>query len=89
MSDEFRRFWVYRTDDTRIDVDDDLLGWGCEFPEGGVYVAWNREAFPPEDRLDYPHVSQYGSLDDVEQGTGGTVRLTAVHHDSGRPDTED
>jgi hypothetical protein len=70
----FQTFRVFRdTDRTRIDVDEDLLGWGVEFPEGGVFVAWNRDAFPEEHRLDHPHVSQYGSLEDVEQGTGGLV----------------
>jgi hypothetical protein len=71
----FRTFRVYRDEDrTRIDVGDDLLGWGVIFPEGGVFVAWNREAFPEDDRLEEPHVSQYGTLADVEQGTGGVVQ---------------
>jgi hypothetical protein len=71
----FRTFRVYRDEDrTRIDVDDDLLGWGVAFPEGGVYVAWNRKAFPEDDRLEHPHISVYGSVTDVEQGTGGDVR---------------
>lgn len=63
---------------TRIDVDDDLLGWGVEFPDAGCYVEWNREAFPEDDRLDHPHVSIYGSPADVEQGTGGAVRFDDV-----------
>jgi hypothetical protein len=67
-------FRVFRdADRTRIDVDEDLLGWGISFPEGGVFVCWYRGAFPPGDRLDNPHISQYGSLADVEQGTGGLV----------------
>jgi hypothetical protein len=70
----FRTFRVFRDSErTRIDVDEDLLGWGVEFPEGGVFVAWNRDAFPEENRLEHPHVSQYGSIADVEQGTGGLV----------------
>lgn len=71
----FHRFVVFRDDEeTRIDVDGDVLGWGVEFPEGGCYVAWNRDVFPEEDRLANPHVSEYGSISDVEQGTGGIVR---------------
>jgi hypothetical protein len=70
----FLVFYVFRDEDrTRIDVDDDVLGWGVEFPSGECYVDWNRDAFPEEDRLDHPHVSKYGSRDDVEQGTGGNV----------------
>ena len=73
----FQTFRVCRDSDrTRIDVDDDLLGWGVRFPSGTCYVEWNRDAFPEDDRLDHDHVSQYGSLADVEQGTGGIV--TAV-----------
>lgn len=74
MSDEFAVFRVDRDNErTRIETDGDRLGWGVRFPSGQCYVAWNLEAFPAEDRLDHPHVSQYGSLDDVEQGTGGEV----------------
>lgn len=58
---------------TRIDTDGELLGRGVQFPSGHVVMGWNREAYPEEDRLDHPHISQYGSLDDVRQGTGGEV----------------
>ena len=61
-------------DRTRIDDVEDVMGWGVEFPSGGCYVDWNREAFDEEDRLRHPHVSIYGCPEDVEQGTGGTVR---------------
>lgn len=69
----FRVFRVFRSAETRIDVDGEVLGWGVEFPSGLCYVDWNRQVFDEEARLDHPHVSQYGSLDDVEQGTGGEV----------------
>ena len=69
---------VLRTDETRIDVDEDVLGWGVEFPSGLCVVDWNREAFPEDDRLDHPHLSQYGSLEDVEQGTGGRIVVDEV-----------
>ena len=69
----FRIFRVFRADETRIDVNGDVLGWGVEFPSGLCVVDWNRMVFDESDRLDHPHLSQYGSLDDVEQGTGGEV----------------
>lgn len=76
MTGEFRRFHVYRDGDrTRVDVDDDLLGWGCQFPSGELIVDWHRDAYPEEDRLEEPHFSRYGTVDDVEQGTGGTVEF--------------
>lgn len=67
-------FRVVSDDDrTRIDTDGDVLGWGIRFPNDYCYLLWNREAFPPEHRLSNDHVSFYISLDDVMQGTGGTV----------------
>ncbi|MWG36945.1 hypothetical protein [Halomarina oriensis] len=83
-SDLFNRelllFRVLRDEDrTRVETRDDVMGWGVQFPTGQCYVDWYREAYAPEDRLDNPHVSIYGSLSDVEQGTGGTVQPLAVH----------
>ncbi|MBV0903925.1 hypothetical protein [Haloarcula salina] len=70
----FTVFRVFRDEDrTRIDVDGEVLGWGVEFPSGLCVVDWNRMVFDEDDRLDHPHLSQYGSLEDVEQGTGGEV----------------
>jgi len=74
-------FRVFPSDRTRIDVDDDTLGWGVRFPSGECYVDWNREVFDPEDRLDHPHVSKYGSLEDVEQGTGGDITVEITKED--------
>lgn len=64
---------------TRIETDDDVMGWGVEFPEGGCYVQWNRAAFPEPERLNHPHISIYGSRPDVEQGTGGDVEILLEH----------
>lgn len=58
---------------TRLEVTEDLLGVGVQFPSGWCMVDWNLEAYEREDRLDNPHYSFYGSLDDVRQGTGGEV----------------
>lgn len=69
----WRTFRVVRTGDTRLDVDGDVLGWGVQLPSDWCVIDWNREAFPEEDRLEFPHLSQYGCLDDVEQGAGGDV----------------
>lgn len=60
---------------TRVDTDHDVMGWGVRFPSGRCYVDWNREAYPEEDRLYHPHVSTYGSMADVRQGTGGTIEI--------------
>lgn len=64
---------VVRSDRTRIDVDHPLLGRGIEYPSGTVIIEWYRDAYPEHNRLDHPHRSDYGSLSDVEQGTGGDV----------------
>jgi hypothetical protein len=66
---------LFNEDRTRIDTNHDVMGWGIRFPTGWCYVDWNREAYPLEDRLDEPHVSIYGNLDDVEQGTGGDIDI--------------
>lgn len=75
MTSPFRLFEVYRTDETRIETLGALLGWGCQFPSGTCIVEWNLEAFPEDDRLDNEHTSRYGSIADVEQGTGGQVEF--------------
>lgn len=69
---------ITRSDRTRIDIDDDLMGRGVRFPSGMVVMEWYRGAYPPEDRLDEPHQSIYGSLEDVKQGTGGDVEIEEV-----------
>ena len=76
MSDRLVLFRVVRDSDrTRVETDGDTLGWGVKFPSGMCYVDWNRRVYAEEDRLNNPHVSQYGSLNDVEQGTGGAVKV--------------
>lgn len=80
---------VERSDRTRIDVDDDLLGRGVQFPDGTVVMGWYRGAYPESDRLEHPHRSVYGSLDDVEQGTGGDVTVELDEQDPSRADGGD
>lgn len=70
---------VRRSEDTRVDVEDDLLGRGVQFPDGTVVMGWYRDAYPEADRLDHPHISQYGSIEDVEQGSGGDLRVDRWH----------
>lgn len=65
---------------TRVDVRDGVLGYGVRFPSGLVYCDWRLESYPPENRLDNPHVSMYGSLDDLRQGTGGSVEIIAQYN---------
>jgi hypothetical protein len=75
MSDrDWFKFEVEPTEHTRIETEGNVLAWGVQFPSGWCYVDWNRDVFDAKDRLDHPHVSIYGSIDDVEQGTGGRVR---------------
>lgn len=75
----FYRFRVWRDEDrTRLDTEDGLLGWGVQFPTGRCVVEWRREAFPEENRLEHPHMSEYGCIADVEQGTGGKVEKLTV-----------
>lgn len=64
-------FRVRAAEDDDTDYDGDLLGMGVDFPEHDVYVDWRREAFP--EPLDDPHVSVYGSVDDLEQATGNVI----------------
>lgn len=71
----FKPFLVWRSPErTRVETTDGLLGWGVQFPTGRCVVEWRLEAYPPENRLGNPHLSEYGSIDDVEQGTGGVVQ---------------
>lgn len=79
MTGELTVFRVTRDPDrTRVEGTGELLGWGVKFPCGRCHVDWNRDAYPPDDRLEGPHVSLYETLDDVRQGTGGTVETVHV-----------
>jgi hypothetical protein len=64
-------FRITAADDDDTDYDGDLLGMGVDFPEHDVYVDWRRDAFP--DALEDPHVSIYGSMEDLEQATGNQI----------------
>lgn len=50
------------------------LGIGVEFPNSGVYVDWNIDAWPEEDRLDGPHVSDYATREDAQKVAQGELR---------------
>lgn len=85
MSDENRTitmFRVVRSERTRIEVNERVLGWGVQFPSNECYVDWNREAYDEENRLEHPHISAYGCLPDVRQGTGGNIEI-CLEHDVG------
>lgn len=56
------------------DDGEEILGWGVELPSGRVYIEWNRQRFPIHQRLKEVHISEYGTLGDVEQATGGVPR---------------
>lgn len=66
-----RTFRIEAPDDG--DFQDDTLGWGAEFPNSGVYVDWNVDAWPDEDQLDGPHVSEYDTLEDAATVAEGEV----------------
>ena len=54
------------------------LGIGVEFPNSGVYVDWNIDAWPEDDRLDGPHVSEYATVADAQSVAQGEVRELAA-----------
>lgn len=64
-----------RTDETGFNV----LGWGCGLPCGRYYVGWNQQAYPEGSRMQETHVSVYGCIDDIEQGSGATVEIITTH----------
>jgi hypothetical protein len=70
-SADMRLFRVVPADDEEDQYDADVLGVGVSFPESGVYVDWHTAAFP--DELDDPHVSEYGSLSDLQKATGNQI----------------
>jgi hypothetical protein len=52
-----------------------LLGIGTDMPNAGVYVDWNIDAWPDDEQLAEPHISDYGTVEDLEQATGGSVEV--------------
>lgn len=66
-------FRIMQAEDSDMDLDGDLMGAGVDFPNSGAYVDWNIGAWPDDEQLDEPHVSDYGSIEDLEQATGGVV----------------
>lgn len=93
MTEQGRTMDVFRVvrdpNRTRVETIDNVLGWGVRFPSGLCYVDWNRWAYEPDDRLEQPHVSQYGTLEDVRQGTGGTVEVVDSFMVAGANDTNE
>lgn len=65
MTDESGLFWW--------SDDEGHLARGVIFPSGMVVVVWDRESWPPRDRLEHPHPSIYGSVSDLLQATGGEI----------------
>lgn len=70
-SAEMRVFRLVPSPDDETEYNDDILGVGVDFPEAGVYVDWHRAAFP--DQLEEPHVSEYGSISDLEKATNNQI----------------
>lgn len=66
---------VRRQYDSKNGSEGDVLGWGMQFPSGAIALDWDRSAYPPDDRLQNPHLSMYGSRADLLQATGGSVEV--------------
>lgn len=58
-------------------IDDEMgvVGIGAVMPNAGVYVDWLNDAWPDDEQLDNPHVSDYGSVADLEQATDNKVEM--------------
>lgn len=72
-------FFVRRDDGLREDTNQDVLGWGVQFPSGLCVLDWNIGLWPKHSRLDNPHLSEYGSIEDVETAVGGSVEIVETH----------
>jgi hypothetical protein len=86
-------FRIVQAEDGDMDLDGDVMGVGVDFPNAGTYVDWRIEAWPDDEQLQDPHVSDYGSVEDLEQATGGVVEhlqtvKAADGADSGGTDQE-
>lgn len=66
-------FRVVTSDDDDRDYNDDVLGVGVDFPNAGVYVDWNIDAWPDGEQLAGPHVSDYDSMADLQQVSEGDI----------------
>jgi hypothetical protein len=62
------------------EFDGELIGVGVDFPNSGVYVDWLNEKWPDDQQLDEPHVSDYGTVGDLEQATGNRVEMADNVH---------
>jgi len=87
-------FRIVQDEDGDMDLKGDLMGVGVDFPNAGVYVDWRIDAWPDDEQLNEPHVSDYGSIDDLEQATGDvvehleTVEAVTAGDDGGEPDQQ-
>lgn len=66
-------FQVTQPEDSDLELDGDCMGIGIDFPNAGVYVDWHIDAWPDDEQLEDPHVSDYGTVEDLEQATEGVV----------------
>ena len=73
FSDEVELFRIVQTDGDGPGDMGDELGVGVRFPDSGVYVDWNVDAWPDDERLSGPHVSEYDSIDDANTVAQGEI----------------
>lgn len=70
-------FRVVAAPDDDTEYNGNVLGIGVNFALSGTYVDWRLEAFP--DPLEDPHVSIYGSLEDLKEATGNVIEHLETH----------
>ena len=72
-------FRIVDAGDSEMEFQSDVLGIGIDFPNAGVYVDWNIDAWPEGQQLSDAHVSDYATMEDLEQVTHGSIEpLTSV-----------
>lgn len=73
FSEALDLFRIVQTDDEGPGEMGDELGVGVSFPDSGVYVDWNTGAWPEDERLDGPHVSEYDTVEDAATVAQGEI----------------
>lgn len=53
--------------------EDRAVAYGVEFPDGECILLWNQDAWDEDKRLDEPHWSHYGSMEDLKKATKAEV----------------
>jgi len=54
-------------------TEETVVAVGVQMPSNTIIIEWNRKAFDSDERAAHPVKSEYRSVADAEQATGGTV----------------